>query len=319
MKKIVIIGGGTGSFTLIKGLRDYDTSLTAIVSVSDSGGSSGKLRDEFGILPTGDIRLCLIAMSEEREIWRDLFKYRFSGGVENHSLGNLIMTALADIKGGFIEGLDQVSKILKIKGKVIPVTLETTHLCAELENGEVIRGETNIDIPKHDTSVKIKKVFLEPKSFAYRSAIESIKDKNDLIIIGPGDLYTSIIPNLLVEGVKEAIKESDAKKVFVCNIMTKKGETSNFTANEFIEEIKKYLGFYPDLVICNNNLPSKELAESYKDEESFYVSPNIEKNENYNVIKSDLIDEEPHAKEDGKRRPLIRHDSQKLARLIMSI
>lgn len=299
---------------------NYDTDLTAVVSMSDSGGSSGKLRDEFGILPTGDIRLCLIALSEEGEIWRDLFQYRFVGGVENHNLGNLIMTALTDIRGDFIGAVNQASKILKVKGKVIPVTLEKTTLCAELSDGSVIRGETNIDIPKHDLNLKIKKVYLEPKSFTYKEAISVIKNiGNDLIIIGPGDLYTSIIPNLLVEGIISTIKESNAKKVFICNIMTKNGETSNFSAKNFVEEIKNYLGFYPDIIICNNKSPSQELAESYKIEKSFFVSPDIDSNEDYQVIKTDLIDEAPYAIEEGKRRPLIRHDPQKLARAIMEI
>lgn len=317
MKKIVVIGGGTGSYTVLKGLKDYNTKLSAVVSISDNGGSSGVLRDEFGVLPPGDLRRALLALSNENGIWRELFNYRFDGESQNHNMGNLIMTAMTKIKGDMPSAIEEISKILKIEGKVCPVSLDTVHLCAELEDGKVIRGETNIDIPKHDSENKIKKVYLEPKAFAYKGAIETIKSA-DLIVLGPGDLYTSIIPNLLVEGVCEALEKTEAKIVYVSNIMTKKGETDNFELNDFVTTIKKYLNCNIDYILANNKEPSAEISESYKAEKSYFVKPNITEG-NYEVIKTDLIDEEPLAKENGKVRPLIRHDSKKLARALMEL
>lgn len=315
MKKIVVIGGGTGSFTLLKGLKNYDVDLTAVVSMTDSGGSSGDLRDEFGMLPPGDLRRCLVALSEGEDVWRELFNYRFEGKNEKHNLGNLIMTALTEIKGDFALAMDEVSKILKISGNVLPVTLDNSHLCAELENGDIIRGETNIDVPKHNTEIKIKRVFLEPKAFAYKESINAIKSA-DLIVIGPGDVYTSIVPNLLVEGICEAICNSDAKKVYVCNVMTKCGETDGFKAEDFVKKIEEYIKCKIDYVLCNNKRPSDEVEELYKKEKSYFVEPLID-SEKYNVIFGDLIDDKPINLK--SKFGLIRHDSIKLARLIMSI
>src|SRR3989338_5323647 len=221
-KKITVIGGGTGTYNLLLGLKQYDVSLSAIVTTADSGGSSGQLRDEFGVLPPGDLRRCLIALSENRgDIWRKIFDYRFAGERENN-MGNLIITALTKITGDFPTAIEVAAELLEVKGQVVPATLDDVHLNAELENGQVIYGETNIDIPKHNPELKIKRVFLEPKAFAYKKAIASIMD-SDLVVIGPGDLYTSIIPNLLVEGLVAALKATNAKVIYVCNVMTKYG------------------------------------------------------------------------------------------------
>lgn len=318
MSKITVIGGGTGSYTVLNGLKNYDIELASIVSTADSGGSSGSLRDEFGVLPPGDLRRCLVALSGNRgDIWRRIFEYRFAGEKENNNLGNLIITALTKITGDLPGALDAVSDILEVKGTVLPATLDKSSLCAKMSDGQVIIGETNIDVPSHDPSLKIEKVFLEPRAFAYKKAIETIGD-SQLIAIGPGDLYTSIIPNLLVEGIAEAINKSQAKKVYVCNVMTKHGETDNFTARNFVEQIEKYLQGKLDYVLINSKRPSEEIIKSYEAEKSFFVESDLV-GENYQVISADLIDEMPEVKEQEKRRPLIRHDSEKLARALMEL
>lgn len=318
MKKITIIGGGTGSYTLLKGLRDYHVDLSAIITTADSGGSSGQLRDEFGVLPPSDLRRCLIALSEKRnDIWRKIFEYRFNGVRENNNLGNLIITALTKIVGSLPVAIDAVSELLEVKGKIIPITLDDVNLCAMLEDGQVISGETNIDIPKHDPNLKIKEVFLQPKAFAYKEAIQTIFE-SQLIIIGPGDLYTSIIPNLLVEGIASALKETSARIFYVTNVMTKQGETNNFSAQDFVKEIQKYSNNSLDGVICNNKKPDIELAEVYAQENSFFVEPDIIGQSNQ-VIKADLIEENPEVQEAGKRRPLIRHSAHKLAKIVMEL
>lgn len=318
MTKITVLGGGTGSYTVLKGLKHYDIELSSIVSTADSGGSSGSLRDEFGVLPPGDLRRCLVALSENRgDIWRRIFEYRFEGEKENNNLGNLIITALAKITGDLPSALDAVSDILEVKGRILPATLDKSNLCARLSNDQIIIGETNIDQPQHDADLKIEKVFLEPRAFAYKKTIETILN-SQLIVIGPGDLYTSIIPNLLVEGIASAINQSRAKKVYVANIMTKNGETNNFTAGDFTSIIEKYLNGPLDYVIINSKKPSEELLASYQVEKSFFVEPTLADGR-YQTILADLIDEEPLAQENGKTRPLIRHDSEKLARTIMEL
>ena len=308
MKKITVIGGGTGTYNLLQGLKHYDTDLSAIVTAADSGGSSGQLRDEFGVLPPGDLRRCLVALSANRgDIWRQIFEYRFDGEREKNNMGNLIITALTKITGDLPTAIEVASELLEVKGSAVPATLDNIHLCAELENGEIIFGESNIDIPKHNPELKIKRVFLEPKAFAYKKAIASIM-KADLVVIGPGDLYTSIIPNLLVEGIVPALKSTDAKVVYVCNVMTKYGETNNFRASDFLREVQRYSHNAIDAVIVNTKRPSAELSQKYAQENSFFVVPDIS-GEAKNVIKEDLISD----------ASLFRHDSKKIAKILMAI
>lgn len=317
-RKITVIGGGTGSYTLLKGLKYYDTNLTAIVTTADSGGSSGQLRDEFGVLPPGDLRRCLVALSEKRgDIWRKIFEYRFNGHTENNNLGNLIITALTKITGDLPEALAVASELLATRGRVVPATLDSVQLCAELENGQKILGEANIDIPQHNPQLKIVKLYLTPQAFAYKRAIEAILD-TDLVVIGPGDLYTSIIPNLLVEGISQALKATSAKVVYVCNVMTKYGETTNFSAKDFVREIQRYTDNALDAVVINTTRPAPALIEAYALENSFFVEPNIW-GAPATVIKTDLLEERAEVYEGGRIRPLIRHDSGKLARTIISL
>jgi uncharacterized cofD-like protein len=296
--KVVVVGGGTGSFNILTGLSEYPLDLVSIITMMDSGGSSGILRDEFGVLPGGDIRRALVALSEEK-IMRDLFSYRFEKGkgLSGHSFGNLFLTVLKDLKGSDAKAIEEASKILRIKGKVLPVTTNDCHLCAELEDGEKLKGESKIDLG----TKRVKKVFLDKKAKVYSKCVKEIKEA-DLIVLGPGDFYTSIIPNLLVDNFSEAIINSNAKVAFVCNIMTK-AETRDFSAKEYVHELEKYLGKKPDYVLMNNAKPKKEIIKKYKKEKSIFVKPN------YEGIKCDLLKEGDYA----------RHDSKKLAKAILGI
>ena len=296
MKKIVVIGGGTGSFTILSGLKKYPVELTSIVSMMDSGGSTGILRDEFGILPTGDVRRCLVALSDSLML-RKLFEYRFKKGrsINGHSLGNLLLTALTEITGSDEKAIIEASKILRIKGRVLPVTLKNCHLGAELINGKIVIGEAKIG------TLKVKSIFLTKRAKIFSEAKKAILSA-DLIVLGPGDFYTSILPNLLVKGVSEAINKSKGKTVFVCNIMTK-GETKNFKAKDFVEQITKYLKSIPDYVLMNNEKPHGKIIARYAKEGAEFVEPN------YFGIKKDLLRKTDYA----------RHDSDKLAREIIKL
>src|SRR3990170_4224119 len=243
--KIVVFGGGTGIFNLLRGLKRYTSNIVAIVTMMDSGGSSGRLRDEFGHLPPGDVRQALVALSPDDRsslTLRQLFNYRFSKGegLEGHTFGNLFITALSEITGGTDKAIREAGRILGIRGVVYPVTLTHSNLVARLEDGSEIVGETNIDIRKEKPGVKIDYVYLDPKAYAYPEVLKEI-DTADVIVLGPGDLYTSVIPNLLVEGIAESINYSRAKKVYICNLMTKHGESDSFAASDFVREIRTYL------------------------------------------------------------------------------
>ena len=265
MKSVVVIGGGTGSYTILRGLKNYNLKITAIATMFDSGGSTGMLRDEFGILPPGDIRRCLVALADEREdILRSLFMFRFEdkSSLKGHSFGNLFLAALTKITGSETEAIKAASRILRIKGTVLPVSTDKADLCAELEDGSTVRGEANIDIPKHDPSMRIKRLYLSPAAKAAREAKDAILSA-DMIILGPGDLYTSVISNLVVEGIPEAIRRSRGMKVYVCNLMTKRGETTGYDAAMHAAEIAKYLGSVPDAVIVNTGTGPKTLLERY--------------------------------------------------------
>ncbi len=311
MQKIVVIGGGTGSYTALRGLRKYsDADLTAVINMMDSGGSSGRLRDEFGFLPPGDVRRGLIALSSETSMLRKLFEHRFAKGqgLEGHSFGNLFLTALREITGSDAQAIEEAARILNIKGKVLPVTTTDCHEAAILENGQVIVSQVNLVKPKHDPKLRIKKMFLVPKTKAYKPAVESILAA-DKIVIGPGGLHYSIIPSILVGGIVQALKKSKAKKIYVCNIMTKLGDSTGFKASDFVAVMEKYLGKgMIDYVVCNNKQPSKELLAKYGKEGAEYVEPNI-KNNRFKVINANLLD----------TIHLARHNPDKLAKVIMSI
>lgn len=310
-KNIVVIGGGTGVYTTLSGLKKYPHNLTAVVSMADDGGSTGVLREEFGILPPGDIRRALVALSDAEESLSDLFNYRFNEGTFNgHNFGNLLITALERLTGDFEKAIEEAARLLNVKGKVIPVTLDNTRLFAELEDGEIIEGETNIDIPKHNPELRIKRAFLNPGAKANRRALASLREAH-LIVIGPGDLYTSIIPNLLVKGFGAAIKRSSAKKVYICNLMTKYGETNGFKASNFLAEIERYLGKdVLDFVILNNHPPRRSRLLYYScQDKSELVENNIATRSKYKIIEADLL----------REKTLVRHDPDKLAQTLTSL
>ncbi len=311
MKNIVVIGGGTGTYITLTGLKEYPVNLSAIVAMSDSGGSTGILRDELGALPPGDIRRALVALSQSPQIMRDLFNYRFqNGGLGGHSFGNLFLTALEKITGDFEKAVEEAGKVLSIRGQVIPVTKDSTHLHAVLEDGTEIAGETNIDVPKHNGHLRISKVKLKPKARATKTAIDAIKNA-DLIVLSPGDLFTSLIPNLLVSGIPEAIKKSRARLVYACNLTTKHGETDGFSADDFVINIEKYLGGRKiDYVVAHNDFPSKKLLTKYRKEKKEPVLvPKNKKNHTYKLIRTDI----------ASAKQYFRHDSYKLARILIML
>jgi uncharacterized cofD-like protein len=307
MKKIVVIGGGTGIFNVLQGLKDYPYKISAVVSMADDGGSTGFLREEFGILPPGDIRRALIALSSsDKKILSELFNYRFQQGkgLAGHSLGNLLLTALERICGNFGDAVKEACRILNVRGNVIPVTLEKTRLYARLENGVVIKGETNIDIPKHDGRLRISDVFLKPKVHANPEAREAILEA-DFVVLGPGDIFTSLIPNLLVLGIKEALEKSHARLVYILNIMTKFGETYKFAASDFIKTIEKYLGKKRiNYCIVNTQRPQEELLSLYRSEQD---EPVVFDKENFpryiRILEGRFL----------RRGRFLRHDPKKLA------
>lgn len=310
MKKIVVIGGGTGVFTVLSGLKKYFNDLTAVVTMADDGGSTGILREEFGILPPGDIRRAMIALSHsDNKILSQLFNYRFSEGrgLSGHSFGNLMIAALERITGSFQKAVEEAGKILSVQGKVLPVTLKRTTLLAELENGEIVKGEVNIDIPQHDGRLKIKEVWLEPAAAINPLAKKAILEA-DGIIIGPGDLYTSLISNLLVDGMKQALRQAQGKKIYFVNLMTKFGETTGFRASDFITEIEKYLGKNVlNFAVINKTKPSPMRFRPYANEKAEFVESDLK---NFSgkptPIAANLI----------RKTGFIRHDPEKLAQVV---
>lgn len=296
-------------FTVLTALKKHPVKLSAIVSMADDGGSTGVLREEFGILPPGDIRRAMVALSSHQQaLLARLFSYRFEeGGLKGYSFGNLILTALERTTGSFPEAIRCASELLAVEGNVIPVTFHNVRLYAKLEDGRVIRGETNIDIPKHDGALKIERVWLKPHAVINPEAKRVLGDA-DLIVIGPGDLFTSIIPNMLVRGLREALKTSLARKVYVCNLMTKFGETHGFCARDFITKIEKYLGKNVlHAVLVNNQKPKAQLLKLYQKEKAFFVEPDTSGKTILTVARPLL--------RSGK---FIRHDLDKLAEALLN-
>lgn len=313
MKKVVVIGGGTGVFTVLSGLKKYPYTLSAIVTMADDGGSTGVLREEFGILPPGDVRTALVALSRsDNKIMSEVFNFRFDkeSSLAGHSLGNLLLTALEKITGSFPSALREAVNILNVKGEVIPVTLGKTKLHAELEDGQIIEGESNIDIPKHDPNLKIKKEYLKPGVFANKDAIRAILEA-DFVIIGPGDLFTSLIPNLLVEGIVPALKKTKGKIIYITNIMTKYGETNNFRASDFVSVMESYLGENTiNYSVVNIERLSGKVLQRYREENVDFVE--FDRNNFNGHIKTIT----------GKflrKGQFLRHDIDKLAKTLATI
>ncbi|GHU27148.1 hypothetical protein AGMMS50256_06300 [Betaproteobacteria bacterium] len=309
---ITTIGGGTGTFNVLSGLgKDGRLNLAAIVTATDSGGSTGELRDEFGILPPGDVRRAIVALSEDTEVVRRLFEYRFKEGkrIAGHTIGNLLLTALTDIMGDFERGIEELSEMFNVHGKVIPVTLDNVSLGVTLENKEKILGEKNIDVPKHDASIPIRDAFLVGGGRLNPRAKEAIEN-SDYVIIGPGDLYTSIIPNLLCKGMVEVLRGSMAKIIYVCNIMTKHGETDGFAVEDFVRVLEQYLGEGRiDYLLVNNGKLRASLVQKYAKEGK---APVRLKNKSMLTCKGIKVVERDFTSETD----YIRHDPHKLANTI---
>lgn len=325
-KKIVTIGGGTGSFTLLSGLKKYAVDLTAIVSMADDGGSTGVLRDELGVLPPGDVRQCLVALSDSSEMLRELMNYRFEeGGLKGHSFGNLFLSALEKINKSFSKGVEEAANILNVKGEVIPVTDQDTNLYMELKNGRKLKGEEDINHNFEIEKIGIKKHYLFPDAKANRKAIERIMDA-DIIVIGPGNHYCSVVPNLLVGGVAEAIRKSKAVVVYNCNLVNKKGHTENFSLDDYVDDINKYIGADRiNFVTFNNRKPSASLIKKYENQKELLVkfSKQGRVARNYRILGLDILSEKKNKfnKADllASQRSFIRHDSDKLAKVLMII
>lgn len=308
--RIVALGGGTGLSVLLHGIKEYTSNTTAIVTVTDDGGSSGRLREEFDILPPGDIRNCLVALADAEPLMRDLFQFRFEEGstFKGHNFGNLFITALSHVTGDFEKAIKESSKVLAIRGQVIPSTLIKVVLIAEHKDRTKTFGETMIS----KSLLPIERIYLKPENpIPTDDALAAIREA-DIIIIGPGSLYTSIIPNLLVSGIKEAITESKAKKIYICNVMTQAGETDDYKASDYVKAIVKHT--FPGIIdycIVNTEPIPEEFIEKYKKENSFTVIPDIQniRDMGYSVTGENVVNAMDY----------VRHNPAKLARIVMNI
>lgn len=305
--KVVAVGGGTGLSMLLSGAKNITNNLTAVVTVGDDGGSSGRLRESMGILPPGDIRHCITALADDEDLVNKLFKYRFDNGegLEGHSFGNLFITALCAITGDMVSAVRASSNVLSIRGRVLPSTLDDMKLVAEMEDGRIIHGESTIP----EANGKIKRLFTEPENCkALDEVIQAIKEA-ELIILGPGSLYTSVIPNLLIKEISDEIAKSKAKKIYVCNIMTQPGETDNYTVSDHLKALIKHSGSNKivDAVLVNDYLPEK-LADNYQKQNSYPVKVDYSeiKKLGIKIVAKKLI-------EDSKEG-LVRHSSSRVAR-----
>lgn len=325
-KNVVVIGGGTGTYTVLMGLKKYPLNLSVVVSMMDSGGSNRVLRDEFGLLPTSDIRQCMVALSSEKpeELLRELFTYRYRAGtgISGMTFGNLFMAALTDIYGSQEAAIEKTCEFLDVQGHIIPVTYENTNLVALYDNNKQILGEHFIDEPDDDLCKhKIVELSVFPRAKANPKALLAIKEA-DLIVLGPGDLYTSVLPNLLVSGLKQAISKSKAKKVYIVNLMTRYGQTNNFKASDFVKELLKYLGNNSlDYILINNGKVPKKALNWYKKVNAELVGDDLKNVHGFKVVRSDFVHQKVHKKHasDVLTRSLVRHDSDKLAKTLFSL
>jgi uncharacterized cofD-like protein len=302
------MGGGIGLSTLLRGLKEHTDNITAIVTVADDGGSSGRLRRELGVLPPGDFRNCIAALADAESLTTQLFQYRFGEGkgLNGHSFGNLFIAAMAAVTGNFERAILESGRVLAIRGQIFPSTLEDVTLCADLSEEEaegVMRVEGESQIPK--AGKPIERVYLVPgEAPAYPGAVKAILDA-DIIVAGPGSLYTSVLPNLLVPGIVQALRASRALKVYVCNVATQKGETDHFTAGDHIKALEQHVGRIFDHVLLNDNLgvslPSHPTIES--------VSPTMHPDQELQVVAADVVDRE---------NPW-RHDSRRLAQALLEL
>ncbi len=310
--RIVVIGGGTGLSTLLRGVKEHTSNVTAVVTVADDGGSSGRLRKEMGVLPPGDIRNCLVALADAEPLMARLFQYRFPEGdptgLGGHTFGNLFIATMSAITGDFEEAVKESSRVLAVRGRVLPSTLDDVVLVAECQGGRIVEGESSIG----KCGAPIKAVSLRPKDAkALPEAVDAICEA-DAIVLGPGSLFTSVMPNLLVSGITAAIKASDALKVYVCNVMTQPGETDGFTAADHVRAVLDHVGRgVMDCVLVNTGEVPPKLAERYRQEGAYPVAVDSEEIEalGVSVTEGDLVSDANYA----------RHDPGRLAQAIMGL
>lgn len=325
--KIAVIGGGTGSFTLLSALKDHTSQIAAIVNMADDGGSTGVLRDELGALPPGDIRQCLVALSDSPKI-RDLFNYRFdSGTFQGHSFGNLFLTALEKTTGNFAEAIDTASEILRVNGTVIPATLDNVRLHMQWKGNKSLNlaGERVIDAEHFKLDPRKATLSLAPSASVNPMAIKAI-EQADLVVIAPGDLYTSLGPLLVIDGIGDALRRTEAKVVYVCNLVTKAGQTNSFTVADHAAEIERFGGGgFLDAVLYNSQVPSERILERYAAEDAYIVEADrsVLETRPYNAIGGNflgqIVEYNPADKHLPVTRNLIRHNSVAVASAIVSL
>jgi uncharacterized cofD-like protein len=327
-KRLVTIGGGTGTHTVLRGLKHYQhkVDLTAIVTMADSGGSTGRLRDEFGYLPVGDVRMALTALASDidqhEELVRELFLHRFAKGtgLNGHNVGNLLLVALTDILGSEEAAIRTAGKLLRVQGRVLPVSTNHTDLIATYSDGVTITGEHQIDEPSADRlDHQITNLAVNPGVQASDRACAAIAAA-DMVVLGPGDLYTSVLANVVVPGIETTLRDTTARLVYVANLMTKQGQTSGMGAAEHLEQITKYIGRAPDVLLVNVTRLPAELLSTYAADHEFPVSFNYEA-DTTRVIPADLLASETIATKAGDtlKRSLIRHDSDKIAQKLIGL
>lgn len=310
--KIVVIGGGTGLSTMLRGLKYYTSNITAIVTVGDDGGGSGALREDLGMLPPGDIRNCILALADTEPLMEDLLQYRFTEGrLKGQSFGNLFLAAMDGVSDNFVGAVQKMSSVLAVTGKVLPVTLDDMKLMAQLDNGNVVEGESDIPEEAFKQKSKINRLMIVPEDAKpLEEALQAIKDA-DAIVMGPGSLYTSVIPNLLVKGIVSEIKKSSAYKIYISNVMTQPGETDGFKVYDHIKVLKKYGGKdIVDCVIANNGSISDDMKKKYKDKNSDIVTIDRDKLKDFGieVVEKNLI---------KVSKGTIKHDSDYLAQVLV--
>ncbi len=327
-KNIVVIGGGTGTYTILRGLKRYQkqVNLSAVVSMADSGGSTGRLRDEFGYLPVGDVRMALTALAsdidEHEELLRELFLYRFDKGtgLSGHNFGNLLLVALTDILGSEEEAIRAAARVLRVQGSVVPVTIEPVNLVAVYDDGVTVVGEHSIDEPDVSRYTRRISTLTVTPTTTINPRAEAVLLDADLIVLGPGDLYTSVLANCVIDGVADAIRHSTARVVYVSNLMTKLGQTTGMGVKEHVAEVSRYLGREPDYILINTTPLPEDLLVRYREDGEHPVLFNVEEH-TIRIIPADLLAGERIATAAGDvlKRSFIRHDSRKLARKIMDI
>lgn len=324
-RKIVTIGGGTGQFTLLSGLKKYSYDISAIVSMADDGGSTGVLRDDLGVLPPGDARQCLVALSDSSDTLRALMNYRFEKGeLKGHNFGNLLISALEKITGSFSEGVREATHILNVKGYVMPVSEGDMRLSIVLSDGTKLSGEKELDENKQIKKIGVREIKLARRIRVNQRAVDAV-ERADYIVIGPGDHFGSIMPNFLVSGLCRAIKKSNAHVIFIAPLTNKKGHTENFSVDDYVHAIEKRIGKgCVNYVVLNTKAPSRSILRRYEEQEGknslVHAHPGVSARATYRIVRGDILQRkvahQTKGDEIARTRAFIRHDSDRLAQAI---